>query len=109
MNNATRLERTQDVESYASGEAIPNLGHATGDSASTCDEFLVLLKATPVQVRARRGTDGTLRYLVDQLVNLNSISCSSGGIFAATKPRGTCAASRRSHTVGASDEPRARR
>jgi hypothetical protein len=72
---------TNETERYENGEAIPNLGSATKDSASACDEYLVVLKDQPVKVRTLRGSDDALRYLVDQLSNPGTVTFAPGGIW----------------------------
>lgn len=71
---------TSVAERYASSEEIPNLGHATTDSASTSDEFLVVPKSCAVQVRCVSGSGGTVRYFFDQLANPSTVTFAPGGL-----------------------------
>ena len=64
---------TAEGESYTQASEIPGLGMATRDSSAACEQYLVLPREQPLEVRAVRGIDGAVRFLVDQLLNPDSV------------------------------------
>lgn len=61
------------------GREIPNLGSANDDSSIRCETYLVTKDSTPVEFRAIRRVDGSERFIIDQLLNPDSVTFTSGG------------------------------
>jgi hypothetical protein len=61
------------------GASIPELGTANNDSSIGCDSYLVLGRSVAVAVRDILQQDVTTKYLVDQLVNPDSVVITAGG------------------------------
>jgi hypothetical protein len=72
---------TPDFERFSSGLHIPNLGHATRDSAVACPAFLVALPHAELHVRTLRGATGIPRYCMDQLTNPDTLTWTPAGIW----------------------------
>jgi hypothetical protein len=72
---------TDAVVQYGSIQDIPNLGHATRESASGNAQFLVVMKGHRVNVRTLPGINGKTRYLIDQLANQSSLMFQPGGFW----------------------------
>jgi hypothetical protein len=68
------------AEKYGSIEDIPNLGHATSDSAINSREFLVVKKNCTVNMESVATVHGK-RYVIDQLLNPNSVTFAPGGLW----------------------------
>lgn len=68
-----------DLEIYASGRDIPDLGRARHESAVRGNSYLVVLRERAVQVRSVRQNDGVVSYHVDNLVNPAAVSFTPGG------------------------------
>jgi len=78
----TGLHMSRVFPKYSSALEIPSLGRATGDSAVTCEAYLVVAKEEKISIREIRQNSGGMRYAVDQLVNPRSIVFQSGGVRA---------------------------
>ena len=73
---------SRDVTSFPSGAALPSLRSAPPqDSAITCPAYLVTTADTPISVREVLQRNGAVRYAVDQLQNLDSITVQTGGFY----------------------------
>jgi len=59
--------------------SIPGLGTANDDSSVGCDSYLILGQSVALLVRDMLQQDGTTKYLVDQLVNPDSVVLTAGG------------------------------
>jgi hypothetical protein len=70
-----------EYERYARGVDLPDLGKASRESASTSESFLVCVEGAPIYPRHLRGTDGPDRFFIDQLINPDTITFSSGGMW----------------------------
>ena len=75
----TGLHTSRVFPEYSSALEIPSLGRATGDSAVTCEAYLVVPKEEKIVIREVRQNSGDVRYAVDQLVNPHSIVFQAGG------------------------------
>jgi hypothetical protein len=71
--------RTPEFETYLQGSQIPDLGMASTDSSSSTVSYLVTLHNVTLTPRAVQRTDGTSCYLMDQLINPDSISLTPAG------------------------------
>lgn len=69
------------AESFALGGEIPNLGKATAESAINSESFLIVEQGALIKYRSIRAANGDERFCVDQLVNPDSITFTSGGIW----------------------------
>jgi hypothetical protein len=76
----TGLHTSRVFPEYASALEIPSLGRATGDSAVTCEAYLVVAKQEKISIREICQNSGGTRYAVDQFVNPRSIIFQSGGV-----------------------------
>src|SRR5205809_37626 len=65
--------QTSTCETFGSGAEISNLGSADTDSASSNQEFLVIGRDMPVNLRLINAPGGD-RYLVDQLINPDTVT-----------------------------------
>jgi hypothetical protein len=65
--------------SMVSGNDIPQLGKASGESSTTCDTFLVTRTAS-IAMREIDLDGGGEHYLVDQLANPDSVTLTPGGL-----------------------------
>lgn len=66
-------------EVHLNGESIPELGMANNDSSIGCDSYLILGQSVAIAVRDMLQQDGTTKYIVDQLVNPDSVVVTAGG------------------------------
>jgi hypothetical protein len=65
-----------------SGAILPTLREPLADSnLVSCPDYLVTMHGTEVHVERRPQTKGGVRYLVDQLLNPDSVTLSHGGFF----------------------------
>lgn len=71
----------RDQMTYKSWREIPHLGVATKASSAHCDQFLVLKEGQPLTVREIIGESKERRYLVDQLLNEDSVTFNAGGLW----------------------------
>jgi hypothetical protein len=67
------------LEVLLNGTSIPELGTANNDSSTGCDSYLILDQSVGVAVRDILQQDGITKYLVDQLVNPDSVVMTAGG------------------------------
>lgn len=67
-------------EVFLSGASIPEIGTANNDSSIGCESYLILGQTIDVSIRQIQQTDGTTSYLVDQLVNPDSVVITAGGV-----------------------------
>jgi len=74
------LTSTPDL--YSRGSEIPDLGLAARDSAIACQSFLVCAPEMLVEIEPVDQYDGVRSYHIDQLRNPNTITFSSGGLWA---------------------------
>ncbi|MBX3381675.1 MAG: hypothetical protein KF805_16390 [Phycisphaeraceae bacterium] len=73
-----KLDR--DFPEFLSAETIAGLGSAIGDSAVTCERYLICDASLSLAVRTIDGTGGMKRYCMDQLINGDTISFCAGGL-----------------------------
>lgn len=66
---------------YTSGAEIPRLGQASFASAVGCDKFLVTQRVVPIEVETLALSAGGTRYLVDQLMNPDTVVFAPGGVW----------------------------
>ncbi|MGD9791106.1 MAG: hypothetical protein AB7Q00_08700 [Phycisphaerales bacterium] len=74
-------ELTPHFDSYKRGADIPNLGVANRETGAACTSYLVAYQTTPFSIRTIVGPNGTQRYLVDQLMNPDSVSFTPAGMW----------------------------
>ena len=67
-------------QKFAVGSQIPNLGRANTDSASSCQAYLVAESETAINVRPV-VVAGVQRYVVDQLLNPNTVTFTPAGLW----------------------------
>jgi hypothetical protein len=70
-------------EQYERGADIPNLGKATCESAIGSDTFLVCAPGVSIRVEAVDQSDGVRSFHTNQLMNPDTVTFSSGGIWTA--------------------------
>ena len=70
-----------ELQTYASGLDIPDLGLASHRSSVMCDSYLITLQERDVKVRGVVENDGVKRYRVDQLVNPASVVFTPAGLW----------------------------
>jgi hypothetical protein len=71
-----------NYRSFPSAAEIPNLSTASADSAINSQSWLVIADSTPINVRRITPSNGTAdRFAIDQLVNLDSVTLTPGGIW----------------------------
>lgn len=70
-----------EPEVLSTGNGIPNLGFASSGAASSCSTYLVCKTEAPVRVRHVAQTDGSSRYLVDQLANPDTVTFTPAGAW----------------------------
>jgi hypothetical protein len=75
----TGLFKVRDLVQLRNGSAIPNLGSADADSSIACETYLIVEQSNVVETRSIRQLDGTVRYGVDQLVNHDTVTLTTGG------------------------------
>ncbi|MGC8542068.1 MAG: hypothetical protein ACP5QA_15765 [Phycisphaerae bacterium] len=68
-------------ETFQRGGDIPNLGVADRETGSVCRMFLITGNAVTVGVRTVKGADGIQRYLVDQLLNPDTVTLTPAGMW----------------------------
>lgn len=69
-----------DLETFAAGVELPNLGKASSDSAINSDSFLVAEYSLPIKTRRVKGAVGERLY-VDQLENPDTLVLTPGGAW----------------------------
>lgn len=74
---------SSDAISYERGVDIPGLGTASHHSAVASDSFLVSLREQRIKVRESIGDSGVSRYLIDQLVNPDTVVLTPAGLWGA--------------------------
>jgi hypothetical protein len=67
-------------EVLASGTSIPEIGTANSDSSIGCDSYLILGQSSDVALRQIPQRDGPTNYVVDQLINPDSVIITAGGV-----------------------------
>jgi hypothetical protein len=70
-------------EQYDRGADIPDLGKAPCESAIGSDTFLVCEPGVSVRVEAVEQSDGVRSFHTNQLINPDTVTFSSGGIWTA--------------------------
>jgi hypothetical protein len=70
---------TKAIDEFHSGGSLPNVGIANNDSAINCDTFLVSKAALHIEIRVIADSGNKNRYCVDQLLNPDTVTFSSGG------------------------------
>jgi hypothetical protein len=77
IRTGSRLQ--PEFETFFSCAEILNLGKATQDSAINCETFLITEAANRVRIRTNSPPVGPKRFFVDQLLNPDTVTFSSGG------------------------------
>ncbi len=72
---------SHEVESFSRASDIPNLGIATCESAIGSDTFLVCYPESQIKVGVVNQSDGIRSFHTDQLINPDTITFSSGGMW----------------------------
>ena len=67
------------AEIFLSVRDLPNLGVATHESASSCNQFLVVAKEKDIYPRALPAFQGKPRFAFDQLENPETVVLNPGG------------------------------
>jgi len=70
-----------DFETFSRGTDIPNLGVADRETGSVCKAFLVAKAAVRIAVRSIKGASGVQRYLMDQLLNPDTVTLRPAGMW----------------------------
>jgi hypothetical protein len=73
--------RGRRLERYSRGIDIPQLGEATTDNVVGSARYLVCKAEETVQLRTIRLNSGGFRFVVDQLVNPNTVVFTPAGIW----------------------------
>jgi hypothetical protein len=60
---------------------IPNLGVADRETGSVCKAFLVTKATVPITVQSMKGASGVQRYLMDQLLNPDTVTLTPAGMW----------------------------
>ena len=66
-------------ETFQRGRDIPNLGVADRETGSVCGTFLVAKAATSITAKNLRGSSGVQRFVVDQLLNPDTVALTPAG------------------------------
>lgn len=69
------------ISNYKSSLEIPNLGYAFVGDWNKTDSYLVTSKYNKVNVRTVQQTNGSTKFIVDQMINNKSIQIKFGGIY----------------------------
>jgi hypothetical protein len=70
-----------EPEAFLGGSLIPNLCKATSESSVGCESFLVCERHVAVRAERLRPRTGPERFLVDQLLNPDTVELSPGGLW----------------------------
>jgi hypothetical protein len=70
-----------NITKYECSKNIPRLGFARRGSSAACEQFLILKESEVFNERKISGESGGTRYLVDQLLNVNSVAFNAGGLW----------------------------
>src|SRR6185436_21178155 len=70
-----------DYELFLNGSDIPDLGKATQPAAGGCDSYLVFRHETPVRMREIGKNPQARGFVMDQLVNPDTIEFTPAGIW----------------------------
>lgn len=70
-----------DFETFLRGTDIPNLGVADQETGSVCKAFLVTKTTVPITVQSIKGSSGVQRYLMDQLLNPDTVGFTPAGMW----------------------------
>jgi len=66
-------------EMFVRGTSIPELGTANDDASIACASYLILGQSSDVEFRKLPQKDGSTSYIVDQLINPDSVVITAGG------------------------------
>lgn len=77
----TGNQLSQDFETFLRGTDIPNLGVADRETGSVCKAFLVTKATLPITVQSMKGASGVQRYLMDQLLNPDTVTFTPAGMW----------------------------
>jgi hypothetical protein len=70
-----------DFEKFLCGADIPGLGIADQETGGVCKSFLVTKTTVPITVRELKGDSGIQRYLMDQLLNPDTVTLTPAGLW----------------------------
>ncbi|MCE9547320.1 MAG: hypothetical protein K8T25_17750 [Planctomycetia bacterium] len=70
-----------DFETFLCGTDIPNLGIANRETGSVCSAFLVTKATVPIAIQSMKGASGVQRYLMDQLLNPDTVTLTPAGMW----------------------------
>jgi hypothetical protein len=77
----TGNQLTPNFETFLRAAVIPNLGIADHETGSVCSAVLIAKTTASIRVRTLTGSDGGRRYLMDQLLNLDSVTFTPAGMW----------------------------
>lgn len=77
----TGNQLSPDFETFLHGADIPNLGVANRETGSVCNAFLVTKTTVPIAVQSMKGAGGVQRYLMDQLLNPDTVTLTPAGMW----------------------------
>jgi hypothetical protein len=70
-----------DFEKFSRGADIPSLGVADQETGSVCKSFMVAKATVLITVREFDGSNGIKRYLMDQLINPDTVTITPAGMW----------------------------
>jgi hypothetical protein len=70
-----------DFETFSYGRDLPRLGTADYATGNNCATFLVTRSTVPVTVESMKGASGVQRYLMDQLINPDTVTFTPAGLW----------------------------
>jgi hypothetical protein len=74
------VETIEECKKYDKGSLLPNIDKAAASASVSCDAYVVCDVAVGVRVREMTGARGERRFLVDQLINPDSVSFCPAGL-----------------------------
>jgi hypothetical protein len=77
----TGNQLSPDFETFLRGHDLPRLGVADCGTGSGCESFLVTWTTVPVTVESIKGSSGVQRYVMDQLLNPDTIRFIPAGLW----------------------------
>ena len=77
----TGNELSPDFETFLRGRDISHLGVANRETGSVCETFLISETTVPLTIQAMKGARGVQRYLMDQLLNPDTVTFTPAGLW----------------------------
>jgi hypothetical protein len=77
----TGNQLSSHFEMFLRGRELPDLGIADQGTGSGCKSYLVTKTTVQLTVRMLMGTDGVQRFLMDQLLNPDSVRLTPAGMW----------------------------